>query len=163
MVAAALSKVRWGPNRSVTPDIVSKCLPIYDKFRISSEIMETINNATTLFRQSSPFEHWSILMVISQHSKAHDVLLWLMESMVETMVNNKGKTFSKPDLQKKASPLHLFTLRKKLVEGLLCKMVDTSIGACQANDNLKPALVDVEEVLGGQLAPRATKIYGIAV
>jgi hypothetical protein len=118
-VAEALKDVRWGPGRAVTAEVAEKGLQIYNKFAQVPAIVDIIVGAQNSLGRQSVFEEYSKLLLLCGGGRSSEETVWIMQQMVADQTSGKTDGYSKAELTKKSSPLNVFLLRKKLVDGIL--------------------------------------------
>ena len=123
-VSAALSHIKWGIGREVTPSSVQAALTMYDKVNPLSGVEVLIHESFGLWGRASPFEDPTRLNHILK-SGSKDELIWVLQTIIEEKkYGRRSENYSCAELARKASPLGIMKLRRLAIVGLIETLIE---------------------------------------
>ena len=141
-VADALSKVVWSAGNVPTAPVVEKVVAIWNRLGQDDQVKAMFLTGQAYYGRDSPFDEYSKVTLMVNACKSNADLLWCAQTMLfERVIGKRKENYSKAELEKKNSCMHVAMLRKKVVDGVLASTLQPGIELLESLKAGKPHVV----------------------
>ena len=141
-VADALSTIVWSAGNVPSPAVVEKVIAIWNRLGQDEAVKAIFLLAQAYYGRDSPLDEYSKVTLLINACKSNADLVWCAQTMVfERVIGKRKDNYSKSELEKKNSCLHIAMLRKKVVEGVVASIIQPGIELLESLQTGKPHVV----------------------
>ena len=132
----------WSAGKVPTPPIVEKVIAIWNRLGQDEAVKAVFLLAQAYYGRDSPLDEYSKVTLMVNACKSNADLVWCAQTIVfERVIGKRNDNYTKSELEKKNSCMHIAMLGKRVVAGVVASTRQPGTELLESLQTGKPHVV----------------------